>query len=133
MSDENVEIVQDTFRRIDPNDLTAFAALVHPECRMTPVEGWPEPGPFIGREAIVRQFERFLADVSETHFEEIEIVADSEAWVVMTWRWRTRGKASGIETQMDLAGAFRVQGGLIIETHFRWSSEEALEAAGLSK
>lgn len=131
MSQENVEIVREAFRCFDPNDLTEFAALWHPESRMTPGDGWPEPGPFIGREAIVRQFERFVADVSENRFEKVEVAADSGEWVVMTWRWRTRGEASGIETHIDLAGAFRAQDGMIIETHFRWNPEDALEAAGL--
>ncbi len=133
MSEENVEIVLEAFRRLDPNDLTKFAALWHPESRVTAVDGWPEPGPFIGREAIVRQFERFVADVSENRFEEIEVAADSGEWVVATWLWRTRGEASGIETQIDLAGAFRAQDGMIIETHFRWNLEDALKAAGLSE
>ena len=128
-----MEIVLEAFRRFDSDDLTEFAALWHPESRMTPVEGWPEPGPFLGREAIVRQFERFAAEFSEKRFEEIEVAVDSGEWMVVTWRWCTRGEASGIETQIDMAGAFRVQDGLIIETHFRWNPDEALEAAGLEE
>jgi hypothetical protein len=41
--------------------------------------------------------------------------------------------ASGIETYFDHATAYRLQGGSIIEAHFRWNRDEALEAAGLAK
>jgi ketosteroid isomerase-like protein len=65
MSEENVEIVMESFRRFDPNDLEEWAELVHPESRVTAPEGWPEPGPFVGRTAIIRQFKRIFADWSE--------------------------------------------------------------------
>ena len=131
MSQENVEIAWESFRRFDPDDMKEWAALWHPESRATAAEGWPEQGPFVGRDAVVRQFERIYADWSEYQFEEIEVAADSEDWVVATWSLRTRGAASGLETQVDLAVALRVQEGRIIEGHFRWNRDEALEAAGL--
>lgn len=80
-----------------------------------------------GREAIVRQFERITADWAEHHFEDIELAADSGDWVVFTYRWCARGRTSGIDTHFDLAVASCVQDGGIIEAHFRWNSEEALE------
>jgi ketosteroid isomerase-like protein len=131
MSQENVEVAMETFRRFNPKDLENWAALWHPEGRATPAKGWPEPGPFVGRDAIVRQFERLFADWSEYRNEEIEVAADSGDWVVVTWSLRTRGAASGLESQIDLAAAMRVQDGRIIEGHFRWNRDEALEAAGL--
>jgi ketosteroid isomerase-like protein len=133
MSRENIEVVMESFRLLDPNDLEDWTALWHPEGRATAPDGWPEPGPFIGRDAIVNQFKRIFADWSEYRFEDIEVVAESGDWVVVTWRWHTRGVTSGIETHFDFAGANRVQGGQIIEAHFRWRAQEALEAAGLSE
>ena len=133
MSQENVEIAWESFRRFNPNDMDDWAALWHAESCATAAEGWPEQGPFVGRDAIVRQFERIYADWSEYQFEEIEVVADSDDWVVATWTLRTRGAASGVETQVGLATALRVQDGRIIEGHFRWTRDEALQAAGLSE
>jgi hypothetical protein len=134
MSEENVEVALELFRRFNPEDLKGgWAALWHPEGRSTPAPGWPEPGPFVGRDAIVRQFERLFADWSEYQNEEIEVVADHGDWVVITWLLRTRGAASGIETQLDLAVAMRFEDRHVIEGHFRWTREEALDAAGLSE
>jgi ketosteroid isomerase-like protein len=133
MSEENVEVALETFSRFNPGDLTDWGALWHPDSRATPAEGWVEPGPFVGRDAIIRQFERLFADWSEYRIEQIEVAADSGDWVVVTWRMSTRGAASGIETQIDLAVAYRVRDGMISEGHFRWNRAEALEAAGLSE
>jgi ketosteroid isomerase-like protein len=133
MSEESVEVVMDSFRlnvRDDPED---WAALWHPESRATAPEGWPEQGPFVGGDAIVQEFKRVYADWSEYRFEDIKVVAEAGEWVVVTYRWHTRGATSGIEADFDLAAAFQVKDGQIIEAHFRWRPEEALEAAGLSE
>ena len=133
MSEENVAVVLEAFRRFKPDDIEAWGARLHPDCRSTPVSGWPEPGPFVGRDALVRQFERLVADWAEFEIEKIEAAADSGDWVVVTYTLRTRGAASGVETRIDQAVALRVANGKIIEAHFRWNREEALEAAGLSE
>jgi ketosteroid isomerase-like protein len=133
MSRENVEAVLPAFHLLEANDFEQWAALWHPEARATAPTGWPEPGPFVGRDAIVRQFERITADWQEHHFEDIELVADSGDWVVFTYRWHARGRTSGINTRFDLAVASRVQDGRTIEAHFRWNRDEALEAAGVSE
>ena len=133
MSEENVEIVMESFRRFRPGELEEWAVLFHPEGLVTAPQGWPEPGPFVGREAIVRQFELLFRDWSEYRFEDIEVVVDSGEWVVITWRLHTRGHGSGLEADFDFAVATRIRDSLIAESHFRWKLDEALEAAGLSE
>jgi ketosteroid isomerase-like protein len=100
---------------------------------VTSPAGWPEPGPFNGRDAIARQFERLASDWEEHHFENLDLAAKPGNWVIVTFQWHTRGVGSGLETQFDLAGAYRVGEGQIVEAHFRWTRDEALEAAGLSE
>jgi ketosteroid isomerase-like protein len=133
MSQENVEITLESFQRFRPSGLDEWARMLHPDAEITAPNGWPEQGPFIGREAVLRQFKRMVADWSEVRFEDIELAAESGDWVVMTWRWITRGATSGITAEFDLAGAFRIEDGLIIEGHFRWNRDEALGAAGLTE
>jgi hypothetical protein len=53
--------------------------------------------------------------------------------VVIRARWQTRGAASGIENEVDVAIAFRVRDDHLVEGHARWDPAEALEAAGLSE
>jgi enoyl-CoA hydratase/carnithine racemase len=38
--------------------MDAFRELLAPEVVMRNPEGWPEPGPFVGREAVMRQWEQ---------------------------------------------------------------------------
>jgi ketosteroid isomerase-like protein len=69
MSQENVEIVRATFNAWNAGDLDALRELYDPDVLMRTPEGWPEPGPFLGREATMRWFEQsreaFDADALE--------------------------------------------------------------------
>jgi ketosteroid isomerase-like protein len=130
MSQENVEIVLESFRRAEANDLEGFAALMHPEIRGTAARGWPEPGPFVGRDAALAETKR-LIEWGENRFTDIDVVADEGDWLVVAYRWHVRGAGSGIETHFDVATAVWVKDALIIAWHNRWSRDEALEAAGL--
>jgi hypothetical protein len=82
MSQENVEIVLESLRRAEANDLEAWRALMHPQIRGTAASGWPEPGPFVGREAALAELKRLL-DWGENRFTDIDVVADEGDWVVV--------------------------------------------------
>ena len=58
MSQENVEVVRATFEAWNAGDMDAFRELHDPDVIMRTAGGWPEPGPFVGREAVMRQFEQ---------------------------------------------------------------------------
>jgi len=58
MSRENVEIDQATFKAWNAGDMDALRELYGPDIIMRAPEGWPEPGPFVGREAVMRQLEQ---------------------------------------------------------------------------
>ena len=132
MSQENVELVLKYLRRAEDNDLEAIAAFTHPQVRGSAVRGWPEPGPFVGRDAALAEIKRLL-EWGENRFTDIDVVADEGDWVVVAYRWHVRGGGSGIETDFDVASAVRMKDALVIEWHNRWNRDEALEAAGLSE
>jgi ketosteroid isomerase-like protein len=131
MSQENVEVVLDAFRRFETLDFDRAERRWHPDSRITAPEGWPEPGPFEGRDAVFGQFRRLAADWGEQRFSDVEVVTDRGGWVVLTFRWEVRGGQSGAATATPFAAAYRVNDGRISEAHFRWTPEQALEAAGL--
>ncbi len=133
MSQSNVEIFLESIRRVEADDIDGFADLLHPEIRSTAVRGWPEPGPFVGRDAVIAQSKRNWAEWEEHRVTDLNVVADEGDWVVAAYRWRVRGAGSGIETHVDVAVACRVKDDRIIEWHYRWSRDEALEAAGLQE
>src|SRR6266508_5442877 len=97
MSQENVEIVLEGFRRAEANDLEGIAALTHPEIRGSAVSGWPEPGPFVGRDAALAETKR-LIEWGNNRWTDIVVVADEGDWVVVAYRWHVRSAGSGIET-----------------------------------
>jgi ketosteroid isomerase-like protein len=131
MSQENIDLVLESVRLFRVDGLEEWAQLWSPDTRLTAPEGWPEPGPFIGLDAARQQFERLLDTFSALRFEEVEIVAASGDWVVARLRIPVRGVASGVESDLNLAVAYRVEDGLLIECAARWHVDEALEAAGL--
>jgi ketosteroid isomerase-like protein len=133
MSQENVEVVLEAMGRFEAGDIPGLAKLFDPDITTTAAEGWPEQGPWIGRTAVVAQFERLAADWSESRFLRNEVVADVGDWVVAQFSWQVRGAQSGIETRFDVASAFRLRDSHMVEIHNRWTREEALEAAGLSE
>jgi ketosteroid isomerase-like protein len=58
MSHENVEVLRAFFEAWNAGDMDAVRALHDPHVIQRPPEGWPEPGPFVGREAVMRQYEQ---------------------------------------------------------------------------
>jgi ketosteroid isomerase-like protein len=132
MSQENVEVVLEFLRCGEANDVNGVATLVHPDVEATAVRDCPEPGPFLGADAVVAEFKR-LTEWGEMRFTDFDLVADEGDWVVAGFRWQMRGAESGIETHFDVAVAVRVKEARVIEWHNRWTQAEALQAAGLSE
>jgi ketosteroid isomerase-like protein len=58
MSKENVEVMQAAFAAWNAGDMDGFRELLAPDVVMRLPEGWPEPGPYVGREAVMRQGEQ---------------------------------------------------------------------------
>jgi ketosteroid isomerase-like protein len=58
MSQENVEVGRRAFAAWNAGDMDAFRELYDPEIIVRPPERWPEPGPFVGREAVMQWFEQ---------------------------------------------------------------------------
>ena len=131
MSRENVEIVRATFGTWNADDMDGFRELFDPDIAMRSAEGWPEPGPWFGREAVMRQFEQqratFDADALEL-ISDFLTVGDRVA-VRLIWR----GAGYGPEANLELTGLYTVRNGRILSLDFFWDHAEALKALGLSE
>jgi ketosteroid isomerase-like protein len=100
MSQENAEVVRAAHEAWNAGDMDALRELYDPDAIVRAPEGWPEPGPFVGREAVMRQFEQFRS----------------------TWNSDTLEPITGFNTSGDrvlvrvvLHGAGHVHGGTSIE------------------
>ena len=85
--------------------MTALRDLCDPQVVMHHPEGWPEPGPSVDREEVLRQWEP---------------VGDA-------------GTGQGPDADMEFSRIFTVRQRKIIDIDIFWDHAEALEAAGLSE
>jgi ketosteroid isomerase-like protein len=131
MEREHLDMVRDAVWAFGTGDIERLGAYYTADASITVVpEGWPEPAPVDGRDAVMRQFRRLLEDWQE-HSLRICREAVGDNWAVMEFLWSTRGASSGVALDMTVAGAYRVEGGRIAEARFFWTWDEALSSAGL--
>jgi ketosteroid isomerase-like protein len=135
MSQENVEIARAAIDAWNAGDMDAFSELCDPEIIVRPVPRWPEPGPFVGRDAVMRQWKQ----TRETwDFDTVEPIGDfidagDRVAVRQVWRGHAsfEGVGQGPESNIEVTNVFTVRKGLIFQQEFFWDHAEALETLGL--
>ena len=65
MSRENVEVVLAAYAAWGAGEWEAQRASLDPDVFMRMAEGWPEPGPFLGRDAVERQLRQMRDTVED--------------------------------------------------------------------
>jgi len=125
------EVVQAGFDTWNANDMDAYRELLDPEVIWRPTEGWPEPGPYVGRDAVFRQQEQLRETWDGDILEPIGDFIDTGDRVLVRLTWR--GTGHGPELNMELTGVFTVRDARICGLEFFQDHAEALEAAGLSE
>jgi uncharacterized protein len=131
MSEENVEIVRRGFEVWNTGDMDALRELYDPGIVWRPAEGWPEPGPYVGREAVMRQLEQMRETWDTDNFELISDLIDVGDRVAVRLIWRGVGR--GPESNIEVTGIYAVRKGKIFSIEFFWDHAEALETLGLSE
>ena len=131
MSQENVEIVRAASRRGTRGTWTPFVSLCDPDIILRAPEGWPEPGPFVGREAVMRQLEQLRETWDADALELISDFIDVGDRVAVRFIWQ--GAGHGPESNIEPTGVYTVRKGRIVAMELFWDHAEALEALGLSE
>ena len=129
MSQENVEVVRATFDAWNAGDMDAFRELHDPEVIAQTVENWPERGPYVGREAVMREFELIREAWDADSIEPISDLIDAGNRVVVRLSWR--GAGHGPDANIEMSYVARLREGKIHYIEYFWDHDEALEAAGL--
>ena len=91
MSRENVEFVRASFDVWNAGDMDAYRDLLDPDFVLQVPESWPEPGPWIGREAALRQFVRVRDAFDFDRAETVSDFIDVDERVVTRFAWRGSG------------------------------------------
>ena len=131
MSQENIEIVKAFFEVWNAGDMDALRELYDPDVIVRTVEDWPEPGPYVGREATMRWFEQAREAWDTDTLEPTSDFIDAGDRVVVPARLVARGRDTGIEAVQQLAFVWTLRDGKGLRLETYATKAEALEAAGL--
>ena len=130
MSKENVEVARAVFAAWNTGDMDALRVLYDPDVIVRMAENWPEPGPYVGREAVMRQWGQIRDAWDSDALEPIGDFIDAADRVVV--RHIYRGAGHGPESNMELTVVFTVRKRRVFYQEFFWDHAEALETLGLA-
>jgi len=130
MSQENVEIARQAIEAWNAGDMDALRALYDPEAVMRNPPDWAEPGPYLGRDAIMRQFSQ-VREIwpDENFFDRVDLL-DAGGCVVAQVDFH--GGTRGLPLTAEMAWVYTMREGLIVSLELFPSRERALEAAGVT-
>jgi ketosteroid isomerase-like protein len=131
MSRENVEVVRAAFAAWNTGDMNALHELYDPDALLRAPEGWPEPGPYLGREAIMRWFEQLRETWDADAFELIGDFVGAGDRVAVRCIWR--GAGHGPQATLEFTVVSTVRKGRVLGVEVFWDQVEALETLGLSE
>jgi ketosteroid isomerase-like protein len=131
MSQENVKVAQGVFDAWKAGDMEAVRDLYDLDVIVRPLEGWPEPGPWVGREAVMRQWKQLRKTWDADVVEPVGDFIDAADRVVVRQVWR--GAGHGPVMNMEMTNVYMVRKGRIVYQEFFWDHAEALETLGLSE
>jgi ketosteroid isomerase-like protein len=99
VASRNAQIVESAFLAFNEGGTDALVPFVDPEGEFTtPPELASEPDTYRGHEGLRRYFDSFFEVMDEIRIEPLAVRERGEA-VVMEFRLRARGKATGIEAE----------------------------------
>ncbi len=131
MSQDNVGVVQALFEAWNRADMDALRELWHPDVIVHPAEGWPEPGPFVGREAVLLSFEQLREAWAADTLEPVSDLIDVADRVVVRTVWQ--GEGHGPDMKMEVTQVFTICTAQVVAMDSFWDHAEALAAVGLSE
>ena len=131
MSQENVNGARAAFEAWNAGDMDALRDLLHPDVIMRMPEGWPEPGPYVGRDAVMREWRQLRETWDADSFELLSDFMDLGDRVLVRYYWRAAGM--GPDVRLDLTWVGTIRGGKIFYIEHFLDHAEALEALDLSE
>ena len=131
MSQENIDVIRRGFEAWNAGDSDGLREVFDPGIIWRGPEGWPEPGPYAGREAVMRQVDQLRETWDSDSFELISDPIDVGDRVAVRLIWH--GAGHGPESNMELTGLYTVRKGRCVAIELFWDHAEALEILGVTE
>jgi ketosteroid isomerase-like protein len=130
MSEENVEIVRSAISSWNAGNMDAVSDGLDQNVVAKPLQGWPEPGPFVGRDAVMAWYGQVREAWDIDTVEAIRFVEAGDRVIVQV-RWH--GTGQGPQSTMEFTTVYMLRKGMIVFVEFFWDHAEALDTLGLSE
>ena len=129
MSQENVEVVRAALEALNVGDMDSVRSLLDSDAILRPPTGWPEPGPYVGQEEVMREWNQVREVWKADTVEPVTDFVHPTDRVVVRVVWHTAGH--GPEPKIELTVVYRIRNGKILLCEYFWDHGEALAAVGL--
>ncbi|MCA1695961.1 MAG: nuclear transport factor 2 family protein [Actinobacteria bacterium] len=133
MSEENVEIVRRIYEQWSEGDFRGGSDLLDPQVVVVIPGGFPDPGTYLGTEAIAAYTRTVMLETWERLTIEAEELLGAEDSVLADVHQRGVGSTSGVPAEMRYFTLWSFRGSKVIRIESFRERAEALEAAGLSE
>ena len=132
MARENVEVVRSIIVAFNAGDMEALRKMLDPDVVIgRELEGWPETGPFVGRDAVMGGWERNREPFGDTATVEPVSIIDAGDRVVVRQIAHVEGRGPALHQEFTTVSTFR--NGRIFLIDYFWDYAEALKAVGLEE
>jgi ketosteroid isomerase-like protein len=132
VSQANVEVVRSCFVAFNAGDMDCLRDMYDSDVVIRrELEGWPETGPFVGRDAVMRQWERSREPWGNTATLEPVSIIDAGDRVVA--RQIVHGVGRGPALHAEFTTVSTLRNGRVFLIDFFWDYAEALKAVGLTE
>jgi ketosteroid isomerase-like protein len=125
----NESVLRRSIDAWNANDWEVLESLWNPDGTIVAPEGWPEPGPREGWDAIREQFERIKDSWTEERAEVLSIRPIGDR-LFAEIRWTVRGEASGAPLEVGMWMLCDLEGGRFSAIEYFLDRDAAHAAAG---
>jgi ketosteroid isomerase-like protein len=132
VSDGDLDAIRAWIGAWNRTDLDRVVRAYAADAEVIPDPGGPDKGPYRGRADIGKFFEGLREEWEKDDVVLTELL-DVGDKVLARLRWRTRGRGSGIETEVDVTSVSALDDGQITWQRFYFDHNEALKAVGLEE
>jgi ketosteroid isomerase-like protein len=131
VSQENVEVVRRTLAALNAEDMEAVSETLDPDVAIgRELEGWPETGPVVGRDAVMRLFAQLREPWDTATLEPVSIIDAGDRVVA---RQIAHGVGRGPAFHAEFTTVSTLRNGRTVLIDYYWDHADALKAVGLEE